>query len=425
MTRRQKVALVLALLVLLAVGGAVAAWIWNERQTEDVRGSSTREFDTTEEPGATTTTATTTEEADPSTEEVWPTYGYDVARTRAAPFRHRPPYEDELWRVRARGLLEFPPVIAYGRLYVCTGRGRFLAVEAETGEIAWERDLGRFSAASPTVADGLVFQPLMNKLGEEREGGTGEVVALDAETGEVVWRFRKQPVESSPLHVDGLLYFGTFDDKLYALDAQTGRVRWSFETGGDVKGGPVFARGTVYFGSYDGKVYALDARTGKLQWDSSGQSGLRGAGRFYATPTFAYGRVYIGSTDGKIYSFGARSGDLIWSHGTGGYVYSSAAVFRKTVYAGSYDRHLYALDAATGDLRWRFAANGPVSGAATVIDGVVYFATFGDRTYALDARTGERLWTFRDGRYTPIVADTERVYIVGQSTLYAFQPSGS
>jgi outer membrane protein assembly factor BamB len=414
MRRRLAIGL-LALLVLAAAGGA-AAWWWNERQTKDVRGSAEKEFVETEEPG-------TTRPEKEVREEPWPTYGFNLTRTRFAPdFDHRPPYR-RIWTRRVGELMEFPPVVAYGRLYVATFPGTFLALEAETGGIAWKEEFGRITAASPTVGDGVVYQPLMNAPDEERKSAPGFLVALKAETGEELWRFKAGVIESSPLLVDGVLYFGTFDDKLYALDARTRKVRWTYKTGDDVKGGPVFFAGAVYFGSYDGNVYAVDAKTGKLRWSSEAQGGLRGAGNFYATPAVAYGRVFIGNTDGKVYAFGAKSGDLLWSRSTGGYVYSSAAVWNETVYVGSYDERLYALDAATGDVRWSFKANERVSGAPTVLAGVVYFATLGGRTYALDARSGARLWTFPDGRYTPIVADEERVYLTGWRRVYGLEPS--
>jgi outer membrane protein assembly factor BamB len=416
MRRRWRIGLVV--LLLLAAGALAGAWLWNERRTADVRGSATTEFVTTQEPG------TTTRPQEEVREEAWPTYGYDVARTRVAPdFDHRPPFE-RLWAVRGRGLIEFPPVVAYGRLYFSDIRGRFRAVDTETGSVVWRRDFGRFSAASPTVGEGVVYQPLMNRPGTDRDRSAGLLVALDADTGEELWRFRARVVESSPLLLDGTVYVGTFDDKLYALDAETGKVRWEVATGDDVKGGPAFAGGTIYFGSYDGNVYAVDARTGRQRWESSGQAGLAGAGNFYATPAVAYGRVFIGNTDGKMYAFGARSGDLLWSRTTGGFVYSSAAVFERTVYFGSYDGRFYALDAATGDVRWTFDAKGRISGAATVLAGIVYFSTLEERTFGLDARTGKRVFSFPDGQYTPIVADAERVYLVGHHEVYALAPRG-
>jgi outer membrane protein assembly factor BamB len=99
-------------------------------------------------------------------------------------------------------------------------------------------------------------------------------------------------------------------------------------------------------------------------------------------------------------------------------VYASPAVWRGLVLLGSYDHTFYALDAATGDVRWRFRANGPISGSATVLAGVVYFSTFNERTYALDARTGRQLWAWPDGKYSPVVADRDRLYLVGWGRLY-------
>ena len=53
-----------------------------------------------------------------------------------------------------------------------------------------------------------------------------------------------------------------------------------------------------------------------------------------------------------------------------------------------------------------------------MIDGIVYFSTFNERTYGLDARTGKLLWSFPDGKYSPVVADTKRLYLVGFGRMY-------
>jgi hypothetical protein len=78
----------------------------------------------------------------------------------------------------------------------------------------------------------------------------------------------------------------------------------------------------------------------------------------------------------------------------------------------------FCLDAATGDVLWKFKANGPISGSPTVVAGRVYFATLAGRTYALDARNGALSWTFPDGKYSPVVADAKRLYLVGSARLY-------
>lgn len=408
---KKRILFVLVGLVAVVAGGAAAAWYWNKEQTEDVRGSSTLEFDTTE--------PTTTRPLEQVDTEPWPLYGLTPQRTRdAVDFHHQPPFRTR-WSYEAGSLVEFPPVIAYGRLFFANIAGQMTALNAKSGKVVWRQSLGYKTAASPAVGDGVVYMPLMSTKGAEPGPSTGAVVAFDAETGRELWRFQTGAVESSPLLLNGVLYFGTFDHKLYALDAKTKKVLWSFSTGDAVKGGPAYWNGMIFTGSYDGKVYAVDARTGKRQWASSGRGGLLGGGNFYATPALAYGRVFIGNTDGRVYAYGAKSGHLLWAKKTGGYIYSSAAIADRTVFVGSYDQHLYAFDAATGDVKWSFDAKGPVSGAPTVMERLVYFSTFARRTYALDEETGKSVWEFPGGRYTPIVADSQRTYLVGQSKLRA------
>ena len=128
--------------------------------------------------------------------------------------------------------------------------------------------------------------------------------------------------------------------------------------------------------------------------------------------------MYIGGTDGKLYSFGASSGKIRWAQDTGGYVYSSPAVYRRRVYVGSYSGTFYAFDAATGDVAWSFDANGPISGSATIVDGLVYFSTLEERTYALDARNGRQVWTFPDGKYSPLVTDGEWAFLTGYARIF-------
>jgi outer membrane protein assembly factor BamB len=414
--------LLAALVVLLLLGGgAVAAYVLVKReQSKDVRGSPTVEFTPTE----------TTPRVPPELREVqWPMYGFDKSRVRAVDgLGLRPPFR-RLWRAGGRSLLEFPPAIAYGRLYLVNNGGVVQAFSTRTGKRAWAFRSGRCVAASPAVtsfAHGTVFAVFLNRppCNADRDDLDGEVIAFSAGFGKVRWRTRIGPTESSPLVANGFVYVGDWRGKVYALDERTGRIRWSFETDGKIKGAVALSGNTLVAGSYDHHVYALDARTGRLRWKAAAQARLGPRGTFYSTPAIAYGRVYIGSTDGKVYSFGTRSGELRWSHGTGGYVYASPAVWRKLVLVGSYDRNFYALDAATGDERWRFRANGQISGSATVLDGVVYFATLEGRTYALDAATGKQLWTFPDGKYTPVVADRERLYLLGYAQLYGMVERG-
>jgi outer membrane protein assembly factor BamB len=409
----------------LALGGAAVGYVLYVRhEGRDVRGSAAVEFKPTATEAAPTAPAKPTRRSRSGPTAAagvgWRMYGFDAARLRnAAGVTLTPPYR-RVWTWHGRALLEFPPAVANGRLYLTTFDGRFYALDARSGHTVWRYTSHRCGWASPAVTGILVIETFIGRTCKSSNPGTdGEVIAFDQGTGQIRWRRRVGPTESSPLVAKRSVYIGDWSGRIYALAERTGAVRWTFTTRGKVKGSIALAAGRLYVGSYDGRLYALDARNGKRIWSASGQPRLGGAGSFYSTPAVAYDRVYIGSTDGKVYSFGARSGRLRWSHGTGGYVYASPAIWHQLVLVGSYDHTFYAFDAATGAVRWTFHANGPISGAATVLNGIVYFSTFAERTYALAAATGKQVWTWPDGKYSPVVSDGHRIYLTGLGRLYA------
>jgi outer membrane protein assembly factor BamB len=427
----KRVLALLALLVLVA-GALGGLWLWREtRPPEEVRGSPTVEF---------APTVQAPEEKKPRPKKVvanvpWPLYGFDVQRSHTAvEFKLRPPFR-RLWMVRLGNILEFPPVVAYDALYVTQQRGRFFKINAKTGEIMWRKRFRNCAAASPAVGDRIVYVALMQPYpcSKQPRDQPGFVAALRVRGGKILWRFRTGPVESSPLLHRGTLYFGSWDRNLYALSVRgrRPRLRWRFPADDEVNTSPAYAGGTIFFATNGGSVYAVDARDGRLKWRATS-----GTEYFYASPTIAYGRVFIGNTDGYVYAFGAGTGNLLWARRAGTYVYTAAAVWNKTVYVGTYDGYVVAYDAATGDERWRYSAVGSIHGAPTVLDGLVYFSTCGTcgqrgsrgaklgprTTFALNARTGRLVWTFPEGHYSPIVADSERVYLAASTRIYALAP---
>ncbi|MDX6475209.1 MAG: hypothetical protein QOH95_720 [Gaiellaceae bacterium] len=398
--------------VVLVVAGVAVAWYLHLRQqARDVKGSSTVEF-------------VTTEAAPPPPKEpgiAWPTYGYDAERQRfARSISLAPPFR-RLWTFRAQSLVEFPPVVGYGRLFFANNAGTMFAIGAKNGKRAWKYRSHRCLAASPALDRHVVYETFMNAPPCNRKPSpslTGQVMAFGVGTGRVLWRRTIGPSESSPLVVGASVFVGDWNGRVWALRRRNGKTRWMTKVRGQVKSGVAISANRIYVGDYSGHLYALNATDGHIVWQAKVQPRFGSTGNFYATPALAYGRVYIGATDGKMYSFGATSGKLRWSRSTGGFVYSSPAVWRDRVYVGSYSHRFYCLDAATGNVLWQFKANGPISGSPTIIAGRVYFATLKGRTYALDARTGGQLWTYPDGKYSPVVADADRLYLTGYARLY-------
>jgi outer membrane protein assembly factor BamB len=435
-TRRRRILVGGA--VLLAAVGVAAAWYVNDQlSVHNVEGSSTVEFDTSAAPAGESTLATapgSTTPVEATIAEPFPRYGFDLARTRVVPYDVRPPFKVG-WKHRL-SLLEFPPVIAYGHLFVTDAHGHFTSFDAATGTITWRRGFRRCAAASPTVNNGVVYQSFMDRACKRHPNATGLIAAMDAATGKLLWQQKGTVVESSLLFVNGLLYYGGWDHHVYALNAATHKVVWSTPVDDYVTASVAYDRGSVFVGSDGGTFYAMDARTGKIRWTNTSFSKFGRREHFYATPAVAYGRVYAPNTDGYVYSFGEKTGDLRWARQAGTYVYTGPAIWNSTVFVGTWDGYIVALDAATGNIRWKYSAVSGITGAPLIVSGVLYFSTFSGShpdasratkngpagTFGLDLHTRKIVYRFPKGEYSPMVADEHRLYMAAADTLYMLEP---
>jgi outer membrane protein assembly factor BamB len=308
----------------------------------------------------------------------WPIFGLNRARTRYLPAKGvKPPYR-LLWHFTGRPLLEFPPVYDGGKLYFVNNNGTAFALDANTGKVLWERDIGRLNASSPAYYKHRLY--IVNLV-------PGHVVKLDAQTGKIIWkRWLPGRAESSPLVVDNTLYFGCEDGRLFAVSTRNGHVRWTTTLGGPVKSAPAYYGGTLYVG------------------------------------------VYAGNNDHRIYSYDRKTGALAWTHSTGGYVYSGPVVANTkhtgpTIYIGSFDGNIYALNAKSGETRWERSAGGEVVGSLSAVGEIVYVAEFSNgSTNGYDMRTGRQVFHYKTGTYSPVISDGRRLYLVGYSSINALQP---
>jgi outer membrane protein assembly factor BamB len=229
--------------------------------------------------GAATTVVRTTAARKPPQAKnfAWPAYGFDLARTHAAPpLGLRPPFRT-IWTVHGDwSLIEFPPVLDGGRLFLGTNHGLVLAIQAGTGRILWERRFAGCVAASPAVGNAVVYLGFMDPP-PCRGSAPSFLAALDARTGKTLWRFRCGVVETPPLLAGGRVYFGSWDHRVYALSQVTGRVRWTFNARAPISGAPTVLDGLVYFSSCGScstyeqnprarRTFAVRVRTGRLAW---------------------------------------------------------------------------------------------------------------------------------------------------------------
>jgi outer membrane protein assembly factor BamB len=193
----------------------------------------------------------------------------------------------------------------------------------------------------------------------------------------------KLVLSSSPAVVNGVVYIGSSDGRLWAYPANgCGQdlctvPLWKSTDVAQILSSPTVSKGVVYVGSQtdfnsnDGKLNAFSADgCGAAQCPPLWQ-GLAGTESILeSSPAVARGRVFIGAFDGKLYAFdrngcGAPTCQPLWTGSTGGTIESSPTVVKGVVYIGSDDGKLYAFDASgcgasDCDPLWTGSIGGPV-----------------------------------------------------------------
>ena len=163
-------------------------------------------------------------------------------------------------------------------------------------------------------------------------------------------RHRVAPFESTPLVIDGTLYFSTPSNRVIALDAENGKEIWQFDPQAGSAGPRQFFqhRGVAYwqsksgddrrilYGTFEGRLIALDARTGKpcRDFGKDGTVDLRagiadaypGAEYSVTSPPAIYQDLVITGAavpeyppkgpSGVVRAFDIRSGKLAWTFHT-------------------------------------------------------------------------------------------------------------
>jgi quinohemoprotein ethanol dehydrogenase len=163
------------------------------------------------------------------------------------------------------------------------------------------------------------FSPL-KQIDDKNAGQLGLAWSYDLDT------HRGQ--ESTPLVVNGVMYFTSAWSKVFAVNAATGVLKWSYDPlvppawsvnacCDVVNRGVAIWEGKVFSGTLDGRLIALDVVSGKLLWetrttDSKLLYTITGA------PRVVKGKVIIGNGGGEfgvrgyLSAYDVATGKMIW-----------------------------------------------------------------------------------------------------------------
>jgi quinohemoprotein ethanol dehydrogenase len=229
---------------------------------------------------------------------------------------------------------------------------------------------------------------------------------------------------STPLVVDGILYFVGSMNVVRAVDATTGELLWEYDP--DVAGhignkrqvgwahnrGISFFKGRIFAATWDGRLFALDAKTGELIWstrtyDANKPLYITGAPKaFKDLVLIGNGGTEVGRARGFVTAFDAETGEEAWKfyivpgNPADGFENEAMAMAAETWtgvwwehggggnawHGFTYDPEFNAVYIGTGNgAPWNHRIRSPEGGDNLFLSSIV----------ALDADTGDYLWHYQ------------------------------
>ena len=192
-----------------------------------------------------------------------------------------------------------------------------------------ERRVLAAAAAEPGswLAHGQTYDelrfPSLNQINRETVGNLG--LAWYKNLGS------RDRAQSTPLVIDGVMYFTDAWSVAYAVNAATGEEIWRFDPrtdkrsiryaccGGAINRGVAAYKGKIYFATFDARLFALRQDTGEKLWEvdtshrpSNNPYTITGA------PRAVHDKVFIGQSSsefglrGYLSAYNAATGELEW-----------------------------------------------------------------------------------------------------------------
>jgi eukaryotic-like serine/threonine-protein kinase len=214
-----------------------------------------------------------------------------------------------------------------------------IAHNIKTGQIIWEKRLGRIES-SPLLYEGVLYIAAIS----------GTVYALNPETGDIIWeRELEGRIFSSPAGAAQKIFIGSTNRSLYALDGKNGSIRWRAELGGPIMTQPAIGGNNIYVTTFDSTLYSIQTGTGEIVWQQS-----LGA-RVYTGPSVSEAFVFAGASNGRLYAYSVSTGELAWKYDTAGVIGSEILISGNKLIFTLLDSSVNILDAGTGTKLWTYS----------------------------------------------------------------------
>ncbi|HKH64553.1 MAG TPA: PQQ-binding-like beta-propeller repeat protein [Solirubrobacterales bacterium] len=164
------------------------------------------------------------------------------------------------------------PILAdAGGREVAIGSGKngiVTAVDAKSGKPVWSTPVGKHNGHDEDGEYAMRGQVSKIKKGEVLPGNLGGVIAPPAASDTTIF----VPIVNGGIEVtpeQTLSNTATQQGGMVALDIKTGKVLWEEEFQAAAYGSPVVVNEVVFFATFDGTVHGLDVKSGGEVWTAS------------------------------------------------------------------------------------------------------------------------------------------------------------
>ena len=331
------------------------------------------------------------------------------------------------------------PVVAGGIVYAFDAVGVLSAYELASGRKLWNKKLVTSTDDMSLVGAGIAYDGGNLFV----TTGLGAVIAIDAQTQEILWEKNLgAPIRSASTVSGGKLYVLTADSRITALKSKDGSKIWDYASIPEttmVLGGasPAVSNGIVVAVFPSGEIMAFTADKGGLLWSdalsgSKKAEGLSAIMDIVARPIIRGNTVYVAGYSSTTSAFDLKSGDMKWSREISGA--SNPVLIDGYMFFITGDTNLIALEVATGKTIWvrdlpRYENEEDKKGRITwkgplVLNSkILIVGTYGEMAF-LDPKNGNLLSREKVAKsigISPIYADGKRVLLNSEAELMVYE----
>jgi len=258
-----------------------------------------------------------------------------------------------------RSRITSTPVIAGGVVYTLDAGGSVQASATDTGAPLWRADLTPMSERSG--AEGFGGGLALEGRSLYVTTGFGELLSLDAAGGAINWRYGfDAPLRGGPTVEAGRIFVMASDDTAYAIDGARGKLSWRIPgpqgTGPVTMGGasPAVSGQNVVLPFSSGRTMGVTT-SGTQRWSADVNQGrlstVRGTiGGFPGAPVIYGGRAFVANASGLSAAVQLTNGQESWALPVG--ATGTAAQIGGQFFSVSDTSQLLRIDAATGRVIW-------------------------------------------------------------------------